>query len=53
MFTNTLFAILASIIVVAVIIYLVAIKKGKPQSFSRITPTPIQKPDDEDDKDKL
>ncbi|MBU3934921.1 hypothetical protein KKC00_03105 [Patescibacteria group bacterium] len=48
MSTNTIFVILASIVAIALVIYLVAVKKGKPQVPLGTAPTEAPQPPKED-----
>ncbi|MBU4274744.1 hypothetical protein KKE19_02925 [Patescibacteria group bacterium] len=53
MSTNTIFVILALIIAIALVIYLVAIKKGKSQTSSGVASTRIPEPPKKEDEDNL
>lgn len=52
MSSNTIFIILTSILIIAVVFYLIGAKKGKPQSTSQFIPaqTPSTTEDDDDEE---
>lgn len=49
MSTNTIFVILAAIIIIALVIYLIAVKKGKSQQGQPVAPSAM--PEDEEDEE--
>lgn len=57
MTSNTIFIILTSILIIAVLIYLIGVKKGKSKSASQITsmqtPGTVEEDDDDDDEKEL